>query len=113
VEVTKEKKEQELKLPASVTNDQLEAWKKENKNGIALIQSEGFTAVLRRPTRDDMRELTAKQSGLDPVTFTEVVLDQLWLGGDEEIRTDDPIFFGAMTEIQNILDAKEATLVKL
>ena len=103
--------------PAGVTAEMVDKWKAENKSGIARIDStyEGkpYAAYLRRPTRDDMRELGAKASMVDPVTYAEIILDQLWIGGDEEIRTVDPIFMGVQTIVQNVLDIQKATLKKL
>lgn len=106
-------KKEKKTLPAGVTPEILENWKSANKNGIAEIASGDYSAFIRRPTRDDMRELSAKGGTVDPVTYTEIILDQLWLGGDEEIRTNDDVFFGAMEVVQNVLDVQKATLVKL
>lgn len=113
----KEKKEIVPYFPAGVTAEVVEKWKAEHKSGIAEIEStyEGkvYKAYLRRPNREDMRELSARASLLDSVTYTEIILDQLWLGGDEEIRTVDPIFMGVCDVVQNVLDVQRATLKKL
>jgi hypothetical protein len=79
-------------------------------NRIPIIKFRGW---MRKPTRDEMRELTAKANGTDPVTYTEIVLDTLWLGGDEEIKTDDEAFYSVMPEVQKVLDIKAASLKKL
>jgi hypothetical protein len=103
--------------PAGVTAEKVENWKSENKSGIARIESEFegklYACYVRRPTRDDMRELSAKGGTVDTVTYAEIILDQLWLGGDEEIRTVDPIFMGVVDVVQNVLDVQRATLKKL
>lgn len=111
------KTEKEIVYPAGVSAEKVAQWKAENKNGIARIDSnyngKDYAAYLRRPLRDDMRELSAKAGTVDPTTYTEIILDQLWLGGDEEIRKIDAVFFGVMGEVQDILDVAKATLKKL
>jgi hypothetical protein len=102
-----------VKYPNGVTAEMVKGWKAANKNGIAEIESGEFKAYIRRPSRNDMRELSAQGKSTDPVTYTEIILDLLWLGGDEQIRTDDAIFFGAMDIVQDVLDVQSATLKKL
>ena len=112
---TKENKNESanMKYPAGVTAELVESWKKENTCGVSIIQSGGYEAYIRRPTRNDMRELTGKNGTVDPVTYTEIVLDQLWLGGDEEIRTVDKVFYGAMAVVQEVLEVEAANIKKL
>ncbi|QEM13481.1 hypothetical protein [Mucilaginibacter rubeus] len=111
------KTEKEIVYPAGVSAEKVAQWKAENKNGIARIETkyEGkeYSAYIRRPTREDMRELSAKGGTVDPVTYTEIVLGQLWLGGDEEIRDVDAVFFGVMEVVQGVLDVQKAQLKKL
>ena len=103
--------------PAGVTAETVAKWQQENKKGIARLDSEfegkPYAAYIRRPTRDDMRELSAKAGSTDPVTYAEIILDQLWLGGDEEIRTVDEVFYGVEHVVQNVLSVQVATLKKL
>ena len=49
----------------------------------------------------------------DPLKFNEVVLNNCWLGGDEEIKTDDALFLAASTKLPDLIQIKEATLEKL
>lgn len=103
----------EEKYPAGVTAQMVADWKKTSKNGIAELESGDYKAYIRRPTRDDMRELGARDNGMDKTTYTEVVLDLLWLGGDEEIRSKDAVFFGVSEVVLDVLDVEKATLKKL
>lgn len=116
---------------ANVTAEVLEAWKKEYPAGVfELVVNSGefettteegkppvkmpiplYKGYVRKPTRDEMREFTSKQT--DPVTYTEIVLDALWLGGDEAIKTDDEAFYSVMPQVQNVLDIKSSEIKKL
>ena len=44
-----------------------------------------------------------------PEQATRLLLDQLWLGGDEEIRNDEDYFMSAMVEMQNLIELKKST----
>lgn len=70
-----------------------------------------YTGYMRKPTRNEMREFTSLK--LDPVTYTERILDVLWLGGDDEIRIKDECFYSIMPVVQQVLDIKEAEIKKL
>jgi hypothetical protein len=75
------------------------------------ITTPKYKAWIRKPTRNEMRELTSKNT--DPITYSEIALDMLWLGGDKEIKTDDEAFYSVMGTIQSVLDIKDAELKKL
>jgi hypothetical protein len=104
---------EKTKFPKGVTAEMVKEWEAKCKNGIARVDCGGFAAYLRRPERNDMRELSTKMQVSDPVTYAECILDTLWLGGDEEIRKTDRIFFGVGPAVMDILDAEVATLKKL
>ena len=44
-----------------------------------------------------------------PEQATRLLLDQLWLGGVEEIRNDEDYFMSAMVEMQNLIELKKST----
>lgn len=88
----------------SVTNDEGKTEK------VPVIKYRGW---VRKPNRDEMRELTAIAKSSDPVTYTERILDIIWLGGDEEIIKEDEAFYAIMPEVQKVLDIKAAQLKKL
>ena len=102
---------------ANVTADVLLLWQNDYKSVFEINvpkgdgQEGGYKGWIRKPNRNEMRELTSKKT--DPVTYSEIVLDMLWLGGDEEIKTVDEVFYGAMGVIQNVMDIPEASLKKV
>ena len=49
----------------------------------------------------------------DPIKFNEIMLANCWLGGSEAIKTDDDLFLGASGKLAELIEVKEAELVKL
>ena len=45
--------------------------------------------------------------------FNEVILNECWLDGDEEIRTNDTLFLSVSGKIAELIEVKEAELEKL
>ena len=49
----------------------------------------------------------------DPFKFAEIVLANCWLGGDEELRTEDRYFMGLSQKISEIIEIKVGEIKKL
>lgn len=117
---------------ARATPEVIKAWKEAFPSGVfeLIVLSGDFTdedqgedkpplkvpvplykAWIRKPTRNEMRELSSKN--VDPITYSEIALDMLWLGGDSAIKTDDEAFYSVMPTIQSVLDIKGSELKKL
>ena len=45
--------------------------------------------------------------------FNEIVLNQCWIAGDEEIREDDDYFLAACPVLEGLMESKQAELKKL
>ena len=99
------------KSAANVTPEVLAAWKKEYPSGVFELTTGNLKGYIRKPTRNEMRELTSKKT--DPITYAENALEIMWLGGDEAIKTDDEAFYSVIETIENVLDIKESALKKL
>lgn len=93
-----------------VTPEIIAGWKAKHK-GIAEISNPDYKGWIRKPTRDEMREILSLQT--DPITYTERILDMIWLGGDEQLLKDDEEFLSIMPEVQKVMDIKHAELKKL
>lgn len=91
--------------------EQIKEWK--NKYGSVFeLSVDGRRAYLRKPDRKTLSYAsTAGQT--DPLKFNEVLLKGCWLGGDEEIRTDDELFLAASAKLGELIQVKEAELKKL
>lgn len=91
------------------TKEQIKEWKA--KHGELLqIDVDGRSCILHTPTRKDLSYASVVK---DPMKVNEVLLNQLWVAGDEEIKTDDSLFLAVCNKMEEILKVKEATVKKL
>lgn len=94
-----------------VTKEQIEAWKKEHGD-IFKISVEDKVCYLKRPSRKTLAYASSVATK-DPIKFNEIILNGCWLAGDEEIKTNDTYFLGASAKLTDLIEVKEAELVKL
>lgn len=91
------------------TKDQLNEWKKKHGD-LFEITIDDKSCILHRPTRCDLSYASVVK---DPIKMSETMLGQLWVAGDEEIKTDDGLFLAAIQKMQEVLEVKEAEIKKL
>ena len=94
------------------TEEQLKSWK--DKYGeVFEISCEDKKAVLHKPTRKDLSfAMAGSKQAQDSVKFSEILLRQCWIDGDEEFQTDDSYFFAAVPVLGALSETKEAELKK-
>ena len=49
----------------------------------------------------------------DPVKRYEIILNELWLGGDEEIKTDDSYFIGTIPLLDRLIEVRSGEIKKV
>lgn len=91
------------------TKEQIKEWKAKHGE-LFEITVEDKSCILHRPTRKDLSYASAVK---DPIKMSEVMLNALWVVGDEEIKEDDSLFLAAIQKMQEILEVKEAEIKKL
>ena len=91
------------------SKEQVQEWKKKHGE-LFEITVDGKSCILPRPTRRDLSYASVVK---DPIKMNETMLNQLWVDGDEEIKTDDALFFAAIQKMQEVLEVKEAEIKKL
>ena len=69
-------------------------------------------AYLKTPSRKVLKMANAV-AAKDPLGFAEIILNNCWVGGDEEIKTEDPLFLAASGMMGELIEVKEATIKKL
>ena len=78
------------------------------------ISVDGKSCLVRKPGRKDLSfAMAGSSSGKDIVRMQEILLENCWLEGDEEIKTDDALFFAAAAKLTGLMETKEAELKKL
>lgn len=98
-------------LKGQATPEQIAEWKKTNKNVFA-VTVDGHIAYLKSPDRKTLSYATVAGSK-DALKFNEILMKGCWLGGSEEIKTDDELFYAVSSQLAEIIQVKEAELVKL
>lgn len=91
------------------TKEQIKEWRAKHGE-LFEITVEDKSCILHRPTRKDLSYASAVK---DPIKMSEVMLNALWIAGDEEIKEDDSLFLAAIQKMQDILEVKEAEIKKL
>lgn len=84
---------------------------KKKHGRIYLITVEGHSCIIRKPNRKDLSYVSAVQSA--PFQMAETLFNQLWVEGDEAIRTDDDLFLAATAKVGELLKVKEAEIKEL
>ena len=105
-----EKMNMETKVEKTI-EQKISEWKAKHGD-VFQVELDGRVAYLKRPDRKVLgaAAVTGKS---DPMKYNEVILNNCWLEGDEEIRTNDAMFLGVSAQLAEIIEIKEATLKKL
>lgn len=99
------------KLTGEVTPEQVQDWKAKHGD-VFRIKVLDSVCYLRKPSRKALGY--ASVAGKDnPLRFNEVILNDCWLGGDEEIKTNDTLFLSVSAKIAELIQVEEAELEKL
>lgn len=91
------------------TQEQIESWKKKHGE-IFELTIEDKSCIIRRPTRQEFSFVSGIK---DPIQLSETLLKQLWIDGDKEILDDDAYFLPAISQLDEVLRQKEASVKKL
>ncbi len=95
----------------SVTQELIDGWKKKHGD-IYKIEVEGRVGYVKTPDRKIL-SYAGSIGTKDPIKFNEIILNSCWLGGDEDIKTDDKLFLGAGQVLAEIIKVSEASITKL
>lgn len=96
---------------AEVTKEQIESWKKKHGD-VFEVNVDGKTAYLKKPDRKVLGAASVLGKD-DPMKYNETLLENCWLGGDEEIKTDDSLFLGVSSVLAEIIEIKKAEIKKI
>lgn len=79
---------------------------------IFAYEADGKKCYLRKPDRKVL-SAAAVMGKEDPMKYNEVILNNCWLDGDEEIKTDDGYFLGISQVLAKLIEIREGELKKL
>ena len=85
------------------TAEQIQQYKDKYKQ-VYEITVEDKSCLVRKPNRKDLSYVSTQK---DPIRMSEMMLNQIWLEGDEEL------FLAVVKKIDEISQVKEAEVKKL
>ena len=94
-----------------VSQKQINAWKEEHGE-IFRFDVGDKVCFLRTPTRKAL-SFAAVAAQTDPMKYNEVILEDCWLAGDEEIKTDNGLFLSISAYIPSLVEIREVKMAKL
>lgn len=97
---------------AGPTKDQIELWKREYGDVFKLDVEGGYTCYLKKPTRR-IYSMALSQGQKSPMRFNEIIINNCWIAGDEQIREDDDLFYAACGQIDVLIPEVAADIKKL
>ena len=100
------------------TKEQIEEIKQKNANqklfcvvsGLEDGQAETKSCILRKPNRQDLSFISVIR---DPIKRKEALLNQIWVAGDEDFKTDDELFLGLSAKLSDLISLKEVEIKNL
>jgi hypothetical protein len=99
------------KVKGEATAEQIAMWKNLHKD-VYAIRIEDSIAYLRKPDRATIKAM-ASFAQSDPIRSSEILLENCWLGGDAEIKTDNDKFLAVSARLGELIEVKNAELKKL
>lgn len=98
-------------LKGVATPEQIESWKNLHKEVFTVTVGDSI-GYLKKPDRNTIKAVSSIGQS-DSIRSIEILLENCWLGGDEDIKTDDDKFFGVSQELAKLINFKQAELKKL
>lgn len=96
---------------SKVSPAQITEWKKKHGD-VFQYKVDGKAGYLKRPDRRILAYATSLAEG-NPLKFNEALLENCWLGGDEEIKTKDSYFMGISAKLDALIQIEHGELEKL
>ena len=94
-----------------MTPEQIQEWK-DKYGGVYKLPVEDKTAYLREPKMKDFKRAFTAMNNDGDVAFGEELLNTLFIGGDEEVKTVDEYFFPARKKLMKFFNYEDAELEK-
>ena len=95
-----------------VTQGQINAWKKEYGEIFRFNVGKDKVCFLKKPSRNAL-SYASMAAQTDPLKYNEYILEDCWLAGDEEIKTDNGLFLSIGQKLPLLIEMVEVEMVKL
>lgn len=98
-------------LKGQATPDQIAEWK-EKHGKVFKYEVDGRIGYLRSVDRNTY-SLAASKVATSPAKFNEIVIENIWLGGDEDLKKKDCYYFGLIDFVEELMAKKKGSLGEL
>lgn len=95
----------------TVTENQIKSWKKEHGE-VFRFDVGKKVCYLKKPSRNAL-SYASMAAQTDPLKYNEFILEDCWLAGDEEIKTDNGLFLSIGQKLPLLIEMVEVEMVKL
>lgn len=96
-------------LKIAIDEKQINEWKAKY-GGVYELPVEDKTAYLREPKMKDFKRAFTAMTNGGNLAFGEELINVLFIGGDEEIKTNDEYFLPARKEMKDFFEFDEAEI---
>ncbi len=100
-----------IELNGVATEEQIATWK-EKYSEIFAVTVDSHIVYLKKPDRKTL-SFASNIGTKDPIKFNEILLNNCFIGGSEEVKTNDSLFLSVSTKLSELIEVKEAEMVKL
>jgi len=108
----------ETLLIGQATEEQLKQWKQEiiakygDTSKLFAYEVDALPIYLRSVDRNTYALGTAKVMQ-NPAKFNEVIIENIWMGGDETLRKNDEYYYGLIEYVEELMTKKKGSLKQL
>jgi len=95
-----------VKQIGEATAEQIAEWKKKYGPG-KVFTVDGHICYMRRPTRVEVAAANAITNG---IKSNEFLMNTCWLGGSDEIKKNDQLFYAVSSKMKDLITEKEAEI---
>jgi hypothetical protein len=103
-----------------VTKEMIAKWKKEHGNEnirkISLKDNNrkvSHVCYFKKPSRNVVGLAINFSQSNNSQKFIETLLENCWLGGDEEVKTNDDLFWSLLSPLNSLVELREAEVLKV
>ncbi len=106
-------------LIGQASKEQIDGWKNEitkkfgENHSLYAYEADGRICYLRSVDRETYAAASAKVATAGPNKFTEVILENIWMGGDETLRKVDGYYYGLQEFVEELMAKKKGSLTKI
>ncbi len=99
------------KLSGQASAEQIAEWKAKHGK-IFAYEVDDKVCYLRTVDRNSYA-LGASKVTTSPAKFNEVIIENIWLGGDEALKKEDSYYFGLSEFVDELMNKKKGSLTEL